>query len=400
MLIHLATDNDIFPPRFGATQRTFGLARGLAKRHRVRALCVVPNRSPGAREQRVGNVELSRRRAWYTSFAWRLDQCRVAPIQVAARGHAAHADRLLEALGQGADVFAADLLLAPLMARKSAKHTVYAAHNVEVDHYAATHGRLGRSARWRGYVRALEDLAVHSSALTVTCTAEDAERMRELYGVSADRVAVIPNGWDEQSVHPPTAEERTQARAALGLASKDTAALFVGSDNSHNREALRHLLERVMPPLGAHGFRLVVVGSVARAVRGQRPSWLVVSPEVDDLAPWIHAADVGLNPAFTGGGSNVKLPTYLAAGLAVITTKFGLRGYPELTPHVSVAASDDFAEALRARPAGWAAGGRTMPYAVASLSWGRLGERLAERFESMIHPQPPPQPQADAGVRP
>ena len=45
MLIHVATDNDIHPPRFGATQRAFGLCRGLARRHEVRALCVVRSSS-------------------------------------------------------------------------------------------------------------------------------------------------------------------------------------------------------------------------------------------------------------------------------------------------------------------------------------------------------------------
>ena len=388
MLIHVATDNDIFPPRFGATQRTFGLCRGLARRHLVRALCVVPNRSQGAREERAEKVELLRRRAWYTSLAWRLDRLRAAPLQVAARGHAAHADALLGALGQGADVFAADLMLAPLLGRKSAPHLVYTAHNVEADHFAATHGAFGRSARWRAYVRSLEEQAVQAAELTVACTGVDAERMCALYRVPAERVAVIPNGWDEQRISAPSAEARGRARAALGLAEKETAALFVGSDTTPNRKALGFLLERVMPPLGAHGFRLLVVGSVARAVRSRPAAWLRLSPEVDELDPWLHAADIGLNPAFSGGGSNVKLPTYLAAGLAAITTPFGLRGYPELTPHVTVAEAESFAEALRARPAGWGSTGRAMPYAVAALAWGRLGERLAERFETLLHPPP------------
>src|SRR5262249_6843451 len=43
--LHLACDNDIHPALFGATQRLFGLARGMATRADVRALCVVPNRS-------------------------------------------------------------------------------------------------------------------------------------------------------------------------------------------------------------------------------------------------------------------------------------------------------------------------------------------------------------------
>ena len=37
MRLHLACDNDIHPPLFGATQRLFGLARGAASRAAVRA---------------------------------------------------------------------------------------------------------------------------------------------------------------------------------------------------------------------------------------------------------------------------------------------------------------------------------------------------------------------------
>ena len=61
MLIHGATDNDLHPPRFGGTQRAFGLFRGLARRHDVRVLCVVPNRTRGAREAMAHRVTLLRR---------------------------------------------------------------------------------------------------------------------------------------------------------------------------------------------------------------------------------------------------------------------------------------------------------------------------------------------------
>ena len=81
MLIHVATDNDIYPPRFGATQRSFGLCRGLARRHGIHALCVVPNRDRAPAEQVANGVRLSRRRAWYTSVAWRRTS------RPAARGH-------------------------------------------------------------------------------------------------------------------------------------------------------------------------------------------------------------------------------------------------------------------------------------------------------------------------
>ena len=50
MLIHGLADNDLHPPRFGGTQRAFGLFRGLARAHDVRVLCLVPNRTTSPRE--------------------------------------------------------------------------------------------------------------------------------------------------------------------------------------------------------------------------------------------------------------------------------------------------------------------------------------------------------------
>jgi glycosyltransferase involved in cell wall biosynthesis len=392
MRIQAATDNDIYPPRFGGSQRAFGLYRGLARRHEVRALCVVPNRSRGAARESVEGALLLRRRAWYTSLAWRLDQFGIAPLHLAALGHTRYADRLLAALGGGAQVFAADLMLAGLFGRHPAPIRVYTSHNVERDRFASTHPAMARSPRWSAFVRALEERAVHEAALTVACSAEDAERFGQLYGVPRERVVVIPNGWDETRIHPATLERRARARAALNLGEADTVALFVGSDMPHNREAARLLVDRVLPSLAGWGLKLVIAGSVSRALAGSRDVALRVAGEVDDLEPWLHAADVGINPVSSGAGSNVKLPTYLAAGLAVVTSAYGLRGYPELAPHVIVAEAADLPEALRARPRGWAARGLSMPAAVSALAWGQLGERLGERLAAELPVQDAPHP--------
>ena len=382
MLIHAATDNDIHPPTFGAPQRTFGLLRGLARRHQVEALCVVPNRSTAPAEERADGVVLHRRKAWYTSLAWRLEQARMAPMLVAATGHRANARALARAYAQPADALLADLFLTGLFAADPAPLAVYTAHNVELDHFCMTRAEVAAPGFWMARLRALEAGAVARARLTVVCGEEDAARMGELYGARPDALAVVPNGYDETRVRPPAEDERARARAAIGLGERDYAALFVGSDFPHNRAALAWLVDRVMPSLADAGFHLLVAGSVTRALAGTRAGWLHAWTESPDLSAALHAADAGLNPVTTGGGSNVKLPTYLAAGLAVITTRHGLRGYPALAPWVVTAGLEELAEALRARPAGWRARGLEMPVEVADHAWGRLGERLGDVLEA------------------
>lgn len=377
MLIHGAVDNDLFPPRFGGTQRAFGLFRGMAAAHEVRVLCVVPNRTRAPREEVTAGVTLIRRKAWYTSLAWRLDRMRLAPLQAAAELHARRARTLLAALPGRPDVLAAEFSLAALLERSSARLPVYLSQNVEADFFATTSARLLLGGAWAARVRERERRAIERAGLVVAVSDEDAARMQALHGADPARIEVVPNGWDETAIHAPSPAERTRSRAALGLAPDDYAALFVGSDAPHNREAARALVEGAGPRLAAAGVTLLVAGAVCGAIATRAP-WLRVLGEVDDLLPVLHAADVGLNPVRRGGGSNVKLATCLGAGLAVVSTPFGVRGYPTLAPLAVVAEPEAFADAIAARPRGWVARGEPQPEAVADHAWGRLGANLGD----------------------
>jgi glycosyltransferase involved in cell wall biosynthesis len=384
VIVHGVTDNDIYPARFGASQRLFGLYRGLAREHRVSVLCVVPNRSRAAREQAADGVRILRRKAWYTAVAWRLERAALSPLFLAAHGHRSRAAALVETLGEEADVRMADLAVAAVLERPGAALRVYHAHNVEADHFRAAGPRLMGAGAWAARLEALERRAAHAADLVVAASDEDAQRFRALYGVESDHLVVIPNGYDEREIRPPSPAERAAARRSLDLAEGDYAALFVGSDVPHNRAALQLLVDRVMPAAAPAGVRLVVVGRVSAALEGRREPWLIVRPEVPELAPFLHAADAGLNPVTRGGGSNVKLPGYLAAGLAVVTTGFGLRGYAPLIASVTVADPDVFTDALASRPLGWHARGESAPAALGGYSWGRLGESLGHVFATRL----------------
>lgn len=387
MTIHAAFDNDIHPARFGGAQRSFGLSRGMARRAQVRVLCVVPNRSTAPAHQRVAGVDLVRVKAWHTSVAWRLERAGLAPLFMAAAGHDARCESYARALGEGADVLAADLNLAGLLRMKrprAARLHVHTSQNVEYDRFRANAPRVLARGAWARQLRALEERAVDSADLTVVCTDEDAARMRELYGAEAARLAVIPNGYDETELRPPSQLERAAARAALGIGHDEHVAVFMGADWGPNRDALRLLTQRVFPALAGERIRLLVVGSVARSLGGAREPWLIAHGETDELLRVLHAADSGLNPVLAGGGSNVKVPSYLAAGLAVITTSFGIRGYASLAPHCIVAEASQVADALRGRPQGAAARGAPPPTVLAEYAWGALGERLGLHMEQML----------------
>jgi len=382
MLIHWACDNDIHPPLFGSTQRIFGLARGLATRAEVRALCVVPNRSRGAREERAAGVDLRRVRSWHTSAAWWLERARLRPLFTAEAGHRARASRYRTVLGGEPDVLVCDLALTGLFGGARGALRVYHAQNVEAACWPVTAPPVLARGRWAARLTAFERRAVHDSDLCLACTDEDAALLRSLHG--AREVEVVPNGFDETALAPPPAEARARARAALGIPADHYVFAFVGGDWGPNREALDHLVGDVLPALAGEGFTLLTVGGVARHVAARRVPGLVARSETLDLATLLSAADCGVNPVARGGGSNVKLPTYLAMGLAVVTTAFGLRGYAPLADAVETASREDTVAALRARPRGWAARGEPAPAALAGYAWGALGARLADSFAARV----------------
>ena len=395
MLIHGATDVDIHPPVFGGAQRCFGLYRGLARRHTVRVLCMVPNRSRGAREERIDGVHILRRKAWYTAVAWRLEQARLSPLFLAEHGHRAAAPTALSDRDERPDVVMTDLHLGVLHERTAARLRVHHAHNVEVDHFRTAGPPILARGWWAGRLRSIEARAVATADLVVAASDEDGERLHSLYGLSSSRVIVAPNGYDETAMRPPTAAARARARAALGIAEGETVCAFVGSDVPHNRAGLALLTETVMPALAGGGFRLLVIGRVARALAGRREPWLIARGEAPTLSALLDAADVGLNPVVAGGGSNIKLPTYLAAGLAVVTTPHGLRGFGPLRSFVTVAEPAAMADALRERPAGWARGSEDAtapPAPVAAYAWGKIGERLGDAFAARLGHAAPNEP--------
>ena len=253
---------------------------------------------------------------------------------------------------------------------------VYVAHNVEVD-FAAAHppSLLPRAILRR--LAELERRAVEASDLVVTCTESDAERLRSLYG-GAD-YAVVPNGFDDELLGFDRDARRADARSSLGLDPEERVLLFVGGPARHNRDAVEFLEQSLLPSLEP-GVVLLVAGGCAspgqaEPAPGRRVRWLGY---VDDLRPLFAAADVGVNPVAHGSGSQLKIAEYLAAGLPIVTTPVGMRGYERLARFLTVAELDEFRAAVEsAQPA------RERPD-VSGLTWTALGQRLHTAYAGLL----------------
>lgn len=254
---------------------------------------------------------------------------------------------------------------------------VYSAHNVELDQHRGAAEEIPRLLRWEGRVAALEHRAIRAADLVIACTDADASRLARLWGGSS--FAVIPNGFDEGLLAIASVARREQARASLGIPPEAATLLFVGGRAHHNQQAVEFLERDVVPRLGNTG-RLLVAGGCADDLPPPRYSSVLRLGYVDDLRPLLAAADVAVNPIAYGSGSNLKMAEYLAAGLPVVTTPIGVRGFEQHLGAVRVATLECFAEAVIETASAPDPRGAD----VRELSWTRLGQRLRQTYDELL----------------
>jgi hypothetical protein len=216
-----------------------------------------------------------------------------------------------------------DPYLYRIWAGHPAKKRVLVSHNLEHDLWRV--GKL-RSFWARPLVRRIEESAGRRSDLILACGPEDARFYRNLLGEHRSTIEV-PNGVFLSDYPRLDPMERHELRAQMGFSPRDLLVLFVASKYGPNFEALG-LLQRLVREqkdlFGRGRLTFVVVGSVAS--RQDSRSGLMCVGQVPNILPYLQTADFAINPVTTGGGTNVKMFDYLAAGLPILTTAFGKRG--------------------------------------------------------------------------
>jgi len=219
---------------------------------------------------------------------------------------------------------------------------IYDSQNVEADLKASMFRDDEGGRKAIELVAQLEAEACAHASLVVCCTEDDRRRLIERYGVAPEIVHVIPNGasiasavftpWSSRDVSTPRC-------------------VFAGSGHAPNLEAAAVIIEaaRLLPEIG---FDLV--GDLATQLAGTSlPANVVIHGRVSDAQKqWLFAqAALSLNPMKVGSGSNLKLVDYLAAGLPVLSSTVGARGFsPELVDCLELVAPESapLAEAIGA----------------------------------------------------
>jgi glycosyltransferase involved in cell wall biosynthesis len=198
---------------------------------------------------------------------------------------------------------------------------VLATHNVEADKFRsyADYVRPRIRRPWLAAIERMEGRAVRAAELVVAVSDADRLGLIERYGVDPASVVVVRNGVDTELYRPASPEARSAARRGLGLPDRQTV-VFAGSAVPPNRAGLEWVerLARAAPQ-----FTFLVIGRVSpRRTEGN----LIATGGVEDMGPWLDAADLSVCPIRHGGGTKIKLLQALAAGLPTVAFEHCVHG--------------------------------------------------------------------------
>ncbi len=345
----------VFPPRYGGQFRVFHFYRHLANKFDIEFVTLTDANdrvfrgeiSPGLCETRIPRsfqhqeAEQNIQREIGTPFG-------IGDVVMPKIYHMTpdYMLALREATANSDFVVASHPYLLPAIQEVTDKPIWYEAHNVE---FELKKGILPDNSGGRELLeltRKVEKECCQVSSLIMACSPGEAQLMSEIYNVDINKFVFVPNGGDLESVSYVPLTQRLLKKEKLGF-SKNFLAVFAGSGHPPNVDAVRCIFEmaRQLPDV-----KFLTFGSVGLGAEPHRaPANVSAMGFVDDetKSAILGIADVALNPMLSGGGTNLKMLDYLAAGIPVISTPTGSRGLGlQHQQHCIIAEIELFAEAI------------------------------------------------------
>lgn len=203
---------------------------------------------------------------------------------------------------------------------------VHDSQNVEAVLRTSLHDDLPQAEPILSAVAQIEYNLCQAADLTISCSHDDRDTFHRLYDVEWEKLRVVPNGISVFQQSVPTAEQRAEVRAELGLSERPLV-VFLGSDYGPNNEAAQFVVRDLAPALPKVAFAIIgtccqnlPLNSLPQNVR------VLGALSEDAKRQWMRAADIAVNPLSRGSGTSIKMFDFMAAGLATVTTEIGCRG--------------------------------------------------------------------------
>ncbi|BAY40816.1 putative glycosyltransferase [Nostoc sp. NIES-2111] len=191
----------------------------------------------------------------------------------------------------------------------------------------------------------------HNSDLILACSHEDRELFHKIYNIPFSKITIVPNGVFTNKIQP-ASNIRQKAREKLNLG-KTPLAIFIGSSYTPNIEAAKFIIEQLAPKLPDVNF--AICGGVCDKfsqdeLERKRVFNVILAGFLteDEKLNYLAAADLAINPMFSGSGTNIKMFDFMAAGLPIISTYIGARGiFQGSAEAIHVCKAEDFSKSIQ-----------------------------------------------------
>lgn len=323
----------IYPPQGGGQARTYSLYKNIASQYDVEVVsfvtpdgkCVSERIAPGFIETRVPkSVEHQQKEIELEA------QVEIPVTDIAMMDYSALTPAYGQALNRA--VKDADIVVVshPFLYHEVEKYLgdktlIYDAQDAE---YMIKKGMYPENPTTEELLKKLfevEKICCEKSKYILTCSEEDKIILGDMYGISEDKIIVVPNGVDSTATTYTSVEERIATKKELGLEGEKIG-LFMGSWHKPNLEACEKIFEIAEKCPNA---KFLLMGSqCSYFTNANIPSNVgllgLVSEEEKNRI--FSVVDFALNPMLSGTGTNLKMFDYMSAGIPIITTEFGTRG--------------------------------------------------------------------------
>ena len=330
--ITVATTFPIYPPQGGGQTRIFHLYKQLAKNYQIELITFTEHEQPPFHQEiapDLWEIRIPKSMAHQQSekkISRQLDWIPVSDVVMPKLYK--QSPEYLEALGKSCKsseiLIASHPYLTGALREISSKPLWYEAQDVEwiLKNTVLPDNELGRQLLQD--VREIESHTCSEAEVIIVCSKEDGESLVSLYGASSDRIVVVPNGVDTNSVYFCDEKTRLENKKSLQLDGFNITC-FMGSWHPPNLEAIEILINLA---LKCPEIVFFIIGSACgffqtRSLPSNIKLLGILSEEEKNIV--LGACDLALNPMRSGSGTNLKMFDYFAAGIPVLTSPFGAR---------------------------------------------------------------------------
>jgi glycosyltransferase involved in cell wall biosynthesis len=241
-------------------------------------------------------------------------------------------------------------------------------HNVEYDRIRAQVPEL-TDEQYQN-LKAIEiDLCNRSDAV-VCVSGNDRQKLAE-DGVHPDLLHIVPHGVNLDQFDSPKVED---ARNRYGIPEHSPLLVYHGTYTyPPNRKALQIFADILLPGLEERGLECHLLAIGKDPPTSSPHSRIHLTGSVENLSPWLKAADLAVVPLVDGGGTRMKIVDCFAASLPVVSTSKGIEGIP-VEPGKEALVLDDWEQFMSAIVDLWNNPGE-------SKALARAGRAMADQLD-------------------